>query len=128
MFRSVVLGSNDIERSKTFYDAAMGAAGYAPAERNDRGALIYRHAGSMLIITPPLNGEPATPANGGTIALDLASADAVKAWHDAGAANGGTSIEDPPGVRTYPGGRQLYSAYLRDPDGNKLCGAYPIPN
>jgi len=127
MFRSVVLGSNDIERSKTFYDAAMGAVGFPPAERNDRGGLIYRGDGSMLIINPPLNGEPATAANGGTIALDLGSEEEVKAWHDAGAANGGTSIEDPPGIRTYPGGRQLYSAYLRDPDGNKLCGLFPIP-
>ena len=126
MFRSVVLGSNDIERSKAFYDAAMGAAGFPPAERNYRGALVYRRDGAMLIITPPLDGEPATAANGGTIALTLGSEAQVKAWHDAGAANGGVSIEDPPGVRTYPSGR-LYSAYLRDPDGNKLCGAYPIP-
>ena len=127
MFRSVVLGSNDIERSKTFYDAAMGAVGFPPAEPNERGALIYRRDGSMLIITPPLNGGAATAANGGTIALTLSSEDQVKAWHDAGAANGGTSIEDPPGLRTYPSGQQLYSAYLRDPDGNKLCGLFPIP-
>src|SRR6187551_3729117 len=73
MFRSVVLGSNDIERSKTFYDAAMGAVGFPPAEPNERGALIYRRDGSMLIITPPLNGGAATAANGGTIALTLSS-------------------------------------------------------
>ena len=120
MFRSVVFGSNDIERSQRFYDAAMGAAGFPPAEINFRGALVYRRDGAALIITKPLNGEPATAANGGTIAITLDSADAVKSWHDAGAANGGTSIEDPPGVRAYPSG-QVYSAYLRDPDGNKIC-------
>jgi catechol 2,3-dioxygenase-like lactoylglutathione lyase family enzyme len=126
MFRSVVLGSNDLEKSKTFYDAAMGAAGFPPAELNFNGALVYRRDGAMLIVTPPLNGEPATAANGGTIAITFGSEDQVRGWHDAGAANGGTSIENPPGKRTYPSG-QVYSAYLRDPDGNKLCGIYPIP-
>jgi len=126
MFRSVVLGSNDLERSKTFYDAAMGAAGFPVGEVNPRGALVYRGDGGALMITRPLNGEPATAANGGTIAITLASEETVKAWHEAGIANGGSSAEDPPGVRIYPSGR-VFSAYLRDPDGNKLCGIYPIP-
>ena len=65
MFRSVVLGSNDIERSKQFYDAVMGVLGCPPAEPNWRGALAYRNKGAGLMITRPLNGEPACAANGG---------------------------------------------------------------
>lgn len=126
MFRSVVLGSNDIERSKRFYDAVMGVLGCPPAEPNWRGALAYRNKGAGLMITRPINGEPASPANGGTIALDLDSVEQVRAWHDAGVANGGTSAEDPPGERTYPTNK-VFSAYLRDPDGNKLCAIYQLP-
>jgi catechol 2,3-dioxygenase-like lactoylglutathione lyase family enzyme len=122
MFRAVVLGSNDIARAKPFYDAVMGALGCAPAEPNYRGALVYRNKGAGLMITPPLDGHPATVANGGTITFDLDDEAQVRAWHDAGVANGGTSIENPPGVREYPD-RRVFSAYLRDPDGHKLCGS-----
>jgi len=125
MFRSVVLGSNDIDRSKTFYDAIMGTLGCPPAEPNFRGALIYRHKGAGLMITRPLDGNPASAANGNTVAIELDSAEQVRAWHDAGSAAGGTSIEDPPGPRDYPSGR-VFSAYLRDPDGHKLCGICPL--
>ncbi len=125
MFRSAVLGSNDIDRSQIFYDAIMATLGCPPAELNFRGALIYRHKGAGLMITQPLDGNPANAANGSTLALTLDSEEQVRAWHDAGAAAGGMSIEDPPGQRSYPSGL-VYSAYLRDPDGHKLCGICPI--
>jgi catechol 2,3-dioxygenase-like lactoylglutathione lyase family enzyme len=125
MFRSVVLGSNDLDRSKTFYDAVMGVLGCPPAEPNFRGALIYRHKGAGLMITRPLDGNAATAANGNTVAITLDSPDQVLAWHQAGSVSGGTAIEDPPGERSYPTG-QVFSAYLRDPDGHKLCGICPL--
>lgn len=125
MFRSVVLGSNDMDRSKRFYDAVMGVLGCPPGELNFRGALIYRHNGASLMITRPLDGNPATVANGNTVAITLDSPEQVLAWQEAGVASGGSAIEDPAGPRTYPTGR-VYSAYLRDPDGHKLCGICPL--
>lgn len=126
MFRTVMLGSNDIARSRTFYDATMPAIGCPPGELNFKGALAYRHKGAALIITKPLDGEPATVANGGTVSFEVESEEQVREWHAAGIAAGGTAIEDPPGLRTYPT-MALYSGYLRDPDGHKLCVMYPIP-
>lgn len=123
MFSHIMLGSNDIARSKKFYDATLGVIGCKPAEPNDKGRLTYVHAGGRLIITRPLNGEPATAANGGTIGFAMNSAEQVNAWHKAGVENGGEAIENPPGMRHTSMG-DLYLAYLRDPDGNKLCAMY----
>ena len=78
------------------------------------------------MISRPLNGEPACHANGGTIGFACPSPEAVKAWHEAGIANGGITCENPPGIRNSPFG-DLYLAYLRDPAGNKLCGAHRLP-
>jgi catechol 2,3-dioxygenase-like lactoylglutathione lyase family enzyme len=127
MFRTLVLGSNDIARSKAFYNATMGILGCPPAEPNWRSALAYRKGGSALLITQPLDGKPATSANGLTVNLEMESEDQVRAWHAAGLAHGGTAIEDPPGIRNYPSGNRLYSAYLRDPDGHKFCASYMLP-
>lgn len=116
MFTHVMIGSNDLKRSKRFYDAMFVALGGKPGETDARGRLIYLHNGSRLMITTPIDGKPATPANGGTIGILAASADHVRAWHSEGVAHGGTSIETPPSER--PDGS--FVAYLRDPDGNKL--------
>lgn len=124
MFNHIMLGSNDIARSKKFYDAVIGAIGGKAAMEDAKGRLIYRHDGGTLMISKPIDGKAACHANGGTVGFKLASEAQGKAWHDAGVANGGTSVEDPPGVR--PGGA-AYLAYLRDPDGNKLCGVYRLP-
>jgi hypothetical protein len=80
----------------------------------------------MFIITEPLDRRPATHANGGTVGFVCTSPAQVDLWHAAGLANHGKSIEAPPGVREAPAGR-LYPAYLRDPDGNKLCALYRMP-
>ena len=120
MFNHVMLGSNDIARSKRFYDALFGAIGGKLGVEDARGRLTYSHEGGTFMISRPLDGGPATHANGGTIGFRMSDADQAKAWHDAGVANGGMSIEEPPGVRERPFG-QVYLAYLRDPDGNKLC-------
>ena len=126
MFSHVVLGSNDIERSRRFYDATLGALGAKPGFTDDKGRLIYMHDGGLLLLTPPIDGEPATHANGGTIGFAMSGPEQADAWHRAGVENGGTAIEDAPGVRK-GGFGDLYLAYLRDPDGNKLCALHRMP-
>ena len=122
MFTHVVVGSNDLQKSKTFYDAIFGAIGGNPGM--DMGTrLAYAHNGSNFMVTTPINGEAATYANGGTIGFQMSGPEQADAWHAAGVANGGKSIEDAPGVRDL-GFAKLYLAYLRDPDGNKLCALH----
>ena len=124
MFSHIMLGSNDIARSKKFYDALLATVGGAPGTEDAKGRLRYIHDGGVLMISPPIDGKSATHANGGTVGFKMATAEQAAAWHKAGVANGGTSIEEAPGVR--PGG-QMFLAYLRDPDGNKLCGLHRVP-
>jgi len=118
VFTHVMIGSNDLAQAKRFYDATFAALGGQPGVTDAGGRLVYAHEGSRLMITTPIDGKPATAANGGTIGILAASADHVSAWHAAGVAHGGTSAETPPSQR--PNG--AFVAYLRDPDGNKLCG------
>jgi len=126
MFSHIMVGSNDIARSKTFYDAVLGALGAKPAITDDKGRLIYMHNGGLFLVTAPINGQAASAANGGTIGFACDSQAQVDAWHAAGVASGGVTCEDPPGVREGGFGK-LYLAYLRDPAGNKLCGLYRVP-
>ncbi|MGH7092242.1 MAG: VOC family protein, partial [Stellaceae bacterium] len=118
MFSHVMVGSNDIARSKKFYDALFAAMGAQPATEDANGRLIYTHNGGRFMVSKPIDSKPATNANGGTIGFTMSSTDQAAAWHKAGLANGGTSIEDAPGVRR----GVVYLAYLRDPDGNKVVG------
>jgi catechol 2,3-dioxygenase-like lactoylglutathione lyase family enzyme len=111
-----MIGSNDLERARRFYDPTFAALGGESGEMDARGRLIYVHEGGRLMITTPIDGKPATVANGGTIGIAAASQDHVLAWHAAGTTHGGTAIESPPSER--PNGS--FVAYLRDPDGNKL--------
>ncbi len=123
MFSHIVLGSNDLERSKRFYDALLAATGGKPGAFDPKGRLYYSHRGGRLLLTKPLDGQPACGANGGTIGFTMESTEEADAWHKAGIENGGTSVEDPPGVRQGLIG-PVYLAYLRDPDGNKLCALH----
>ena len=127
MFSHVMLGSNDIERSQKFYDAVLGTLGAGAPFRNESPSghirLFYRHEGSTFCVSEPINGEAASCANGGTIGFKCTSPEQVKAFHDAAVANGGVSIEDPPGLRESTLGA-LHLSYVRDPDGNKLCALY----
>ena len=122
MFSHVMLGTNDLEASRKFYDAVLGALGLGPGVAN-KNRYFYRSPTGLFGITTPINGEPATHGNGSTIGFNAASAEQVDAFHAAGVANGGTTCEDPPGFRE-GGAVRLYLAYLRDPDGNKLCALY----
>lgn len=127
MFSHIALGSNDLARTKIFYDAIMavqGAKVMDTSKKPDR--LMYIHNGQRIILITPINGQPATCANGETLGLAMTSPEQVDAWHKAGTEHGGVTAEDPPGVRHSPMG-DMYLAYLRDPDGNKLCAFYKMP-
>ncbi len=125
MFSHVMIGSNDIARSKAFYDAVLAAIGAKPGVQDAKGRLTYVHREGRLILTKPIDGKPATCANGGTIGFAVDSSEQADAWHKAGVQNGGTAVEDAPGVRQGSSGN-LYLAYLRDPDGNKLCALHRV--
>jgi catechol 2,3-dioxygenase-like lactoylglutathione lyase family enzyme len=126
MFSHIVVGSNNVEASKKFYDAIFTAAGGAAGAVDAKGRVAYTDGHVRFLITKPINGQAATFANGGTIGLSIKSPALVDAWHAAGVANGGTTAENPPGVRE-SAGNKVYLAYLRDPDGNKLCARSPYP-
>ncbi|GHA01921.1 VOC family protein [Novosphingobium arvoryzae] len=123
MYSHNMVGSNDIARSKAFYDALFTAVGGNPGIQDDKGRLIYMHNDGLFLVTPPIDGQPATAGNGCTIGFAMSSPEQADAWHAAGVAAGGKAIEDPPGVREAGFGK-LYLAYLRDPDGNKLCALH----
>lgn len=126
MFSHMMVGSNDLERSKQFYDHLFTSIGSKPGHQDEKGRLSYGRRGAVFMVTSPIDGEPATSGNGMTIGFTLDGPEQVDAWHHAGVEAGGTSIEDPPGIRSNAFGA-LYLAYLRDPDGNKLCGLYRVP-
>ena len=127
MFSHVMLGTNDIERSKRFYDAVLHVLGVGAAIENTNKTgqrrLFYRHDGTSFAVSEPIDQNPATVCNGGTVGFKCSSPEQVREFHDVAVANGGTSIEEPPGPRTGPTG-VLYLAYVRDPDGNKLCALH----
>ncbi|OJY87953.1 MAG: glyoxalase [Lysobacterales bacterium 63-13] len=129
MFSHIMVGSNDIERSKRFYDAVLSVLGATEALRNKNATgqtrLFYRHGGNTFGVIEPINGEPATFANGGTIGFACTSPEQVRAFHDTAVAIGGMSIEQPPGLREGSLG-PMYLAYVRDPDGNKLCALHRV--
>jgi catechol 2,3-dioxygenase-like lactoylglutathione lyase family enzyme len=122
MFSHIMVGANDLDRAKSFYDAVLGTLGVPPG-LVDRHRVFYRTQTGVFSVSLPIDGEPATAANGATIGFACSSPAEADAWHAAGVANGGTSIEDPPGVRE-GGFGNLYLAYLRDPDGNKICALH----
>ena len=125
MFSHVMIGTDDVAKAKTFYDAALGALGIRPGMATDT-RVMYMHADGIFIVTLPINGEAACHANGGTIGFAATSGEMADAFHAAGAAAGGTPCEDAPGIRDGGFGK-LYLAYLRDPSGNKICAMHRVP-
>jgi catechol 2,3-dioxygenase-like lactoylglutathione lyase family enzyme len=127
LINHVMVGATDIDRSRRFYDALLAVLGAGEPVRNVSGSghvrYFYRHDGHTFGISEPINDEPASAANGATIGFRCTSPEQVVAFHDVGVANGGTSIEDAPGPRE-TGMGTVHLSYLRDPDGNKLCGLY----
>jgi catechol 2,3-dioxygenase-like lactoylglutathione lyase family enzyme len=124
MFSHIMVGTNNLERAKSFYDAVLGTLGVPPA-MVDRHRIFYMTKSGIFSVSIPIDGKVATVANGGTIGFACSSPEQVEAWHKTGVANGGTSIEEPPGMREGPAGK-LYLAYLRDPDGNKICALHRV--
>ena len=120
MFSHIMVGANDLEATRKFYDAVLGTLGIAPGVINKDIRYFYRTPTGTFSFTKPIDGQPATPANGGTIGFLAESLEQVHAFHAAGIANGGTTCEDPPGPRDGAFGI-LNLAYLRDPTGNKIC-------
>lgn len=120
MFSHIMVGTNDIEKSKKFYDAVLGTLGVKPGFVDADRRVFWRTPTGTFCATKPINGEAASFANGGTIGFAVETTEQADAWHAAGLANGGTAIENPPGVRK-GATMELYLAYLRDPDGNKIC-------
>jgi catechol 2,3-dioxygenase-like lactoylglutathione lyase family enzyme len=125
MFSHIMIGTNDLDRAKDFYDKLLGTLGI-PSAVVDRHRIFYRTKTGTFSVSKPIDGKPATFANGGTIGFAAKSPEEAEAWHATGVANGGKSCEEPPGIRDM-GGVKLYLAYLRDPDGNKLCALHRIP-
>jgi catechol 2,3-dioxygenase-like lactoylglutathione lyase family enzyme len=122
MFSHIMVGTNDLDRAKKFYDALLGTLDVPPG-RMDGHRMFYMTPTGIFSVSKPIDGQPATGGNGATIGFAASSPEQADAWHDAGVAAGGTSCEDPPGVREGAAGK-LYLAYLRDPDGNKLCALH----
>jgi catechol 2,3-dioxygenase-like lactoylglutathione lyase family enzyme len=120
-----MIGTNDLDRAKSFYDALLGTLEIPPASV-DRHRIFYRTKTGTFSVSKPIDGKPATFANGGTIGFAGKSQEQVDAFHAAGLAQGGKTCEDPPGVRE-GAGMKLYIAYLRDPDGNKICALHRLP-
>jgi catechol 2,3-dioxygenase-like lactoylglutathione lyase family enzyme len=125
MFSHIMIGTNDLDAAKSFYDKLLGTLGVAPGTV-DRHRVFYRTKTGTFAVSKPIDGKPATFANGATIGFAAKSAEEADAWHAAGMANGATLCEEPPGVRE-AGPVKMYLAYLRDPDGNKLCALHRLP-
>ena len=122
MFSHIMVGTNDLDKAKTFYDAVLGAVGIAPAVV-DGHRIFYIAPTGIFSVSLPINGQPATAGNGATVGFACSSPAQADAWHAAGTGNGGATCEDPPGIRE-SGMGPLYLAYVRDPDGNQLCGLF----
>lgn len=120
MFSHVMIGANDIQASKKFYDAVLGALGHEPGVVDQWGRCFYYTKTGILGLSIPIDGEPACHGNGSTLGFAAATPEEADAFHAAGLANGGVVCEDPPGVRE-GNNIKLYLAYLRDPAGNKIC-------
>ena len=126
MFSHVMVGVTDLEKSRQFYDASLGTLGIAPGVAN-KNRYFYRSPTGNFGITTPINGEPACHANGGTIGFAMETPEQADTFHATGLAHGGTTCEEPPGWRDNGAGGKLYLAYLRDPDGNKICALHRPP-
>ncbi len=127
MFSHVMVGTNDIARSRRFYDAVLKVLGagdpFENTNKTGQRRLFYRHDGTSFCISEPIDGQLANAGNGSTIGFKCSSPEQVREFHDVAVAHGGTSIEEPPGLRPGPSG-MLHLAYVRDPDGNKLCALH----
>ncbi|WP_137110551.1 VOC family protein [Rhodobacter sp. SY28-1] len=122
----LTLGTNDLDRAARFYDAALAPLGLIrrATEATEVGYGLTSDRRTRLWITLPFDGKPATVGNGSMPALVAPDQEAVRAFHKAALAHGG-SDEGAPGLRPY--GPAFFAAYVRDPDGNKLSAVHEGP-
>ena len=122
MIGYVTLGSNDLDRSRAFYDALMPVIGAGRImEFGDNFTMYGTGPGRpALAVCKPYDGNAATPGNGNMASIACDSRATVDSLH-ARAIELGASCEGAPGVRGEEGPRAFYGAYFRDPDGNKLA-------
>ena len=125
MFSHIMVGANDVQESKVFYDAILGTLGCKPGVMDEKGRCFYFTKTGIFAITKPIDNQPACHGNGSTIGFAAENPETADAWHAAGLKNGGTSCEEPPGVREGAAGK-IYLAYLRDPSGNKICALHQV--
>ncbi|MEC4728267.1 VOC family protein [Shewanella sp. D64] len=125
MFSHIMLGANDVQESKIFYDAVLGALGHEPGIIDEKGRCFYFTNTGVFALSKPIDGEFACHGNGSTIGFQAKNPESADAWHVAGLANGGTACEEAPGIRNGMIG-ELYLAYLRDPSGNKICALHKV--
>ncbi|MAZ88366.1 MAG: glyoxalase [Cellvibrionaceae bacterium] len=125
MFSHIMIGANDIEESKRFYDAVLGTMGHAPGVIDEKGRCFYFTDKGIFALSKPIDGQPASHGNGSTIGFSATTPEIADAWHAAGLANGGVTCEEAPGIREGTIGK-LYLAYLRDPSGNKICALHRV--
>jgi len=125
MFSHIMIGADDVEQSKRFYDAILGTLGHKPGVIDEKGRCFYFTASGVFAISKPIDGELASHGNGSTIGFHAENTALADDWHAAGLAHGGSHCEEPPGLRTGTLG-QLYLAYLRDPSGNKVCALHRL--
>ena len=123
MFSHIMVGASDINESKIFYDAILGALGHEPGVIDEKGRCFYFTKVGIFSVSIPIDGEPVSHGNGSTIGFAAESGAMADAWHAAGLANGGTASEEPPGPRESGVGK-IYLAYLRGPAGNKVCALH----
>ena len=127
MINHVMIGTNDIDKSKAFYEKVLGVLGVKGGIDNTSPSghkrVLFMHDGDVFMLSQPIDDGEATSANGMTIGFKCTSMEQVKELHDVAVANGGTSIEDPPGPRTSEMGTMNLS-YFRDLDGHKICGIH----
>lgn len=128
MLSHVGVGTNDLQKAKKFYDAVLAVIGsdegVVETVQSGHKRLVYSDGKDLFLVSEPINGQPATIGNGVTVGFLCRSEEEVVKFHDVAVANGGVSIEDPPGLRAHSG---FYLGYVRDLDGNKLCAFYNPP-
>ncbi len=122
MIGYITIGTNDLDKARTFYDALFGSIGAKRLMEMPHGFTLYgRDLGQPAVaVTPPYNGERATAGNGNMVSIVLKERAQVDALH-ARALELGGSDEGAPGLRGEEGDRAFYGAYFRDPEGNKFC-------
>ncbi|MEZ2409202.1 VOC family protein [Bosea sp. RCC_152_1] len=117
MIDHISVGTNDLGKARTFYDAVLAELGIRLLSSSTRSA-DYGVSSVLFSIETPVNGKRASSGNGTHIAFAAGSREIVNAFYHAALANGGTDA-GAPGVRpNYDA--HYYGAFVFDPDGNKI--------